>query len=327
MAARPGRLPGAPQDDPQRPVAPAAGRRRAGRGRARRPSGIDPDRRPQTLAVGEWLALREALGPIGPDGRGRRAPSRPPPRDAATDASPTPATAPRPRRIVTDPLRRLTPGRPPRAGQAQPDARRRRPAGRRLPLAPLGVRAARPGRPAEPGDRRPGTATRSTSRVSMPARRPTTSSSGRSPRPASAVGGGWPGGPGPAPALAARLEKRIPVAAGLAGGSSDAAATVDGALEAWGAELDEATRHAVGRPPRLGRAVLPGRRARPRRGPRRARRAAPRPPRVAGRRPRHAGHRGLDAGRVRRLRRDPARRATGRSGCRPPTSPRSCAPA
>jgi len=33
---------------------------------------IDPDRRPQTLAVGEWLALREALAPIGPDGRGRR---------------------------------------------------------------------------------------------------------------------------------------------------------------------------------------------------------------------------------------------------------------
>lgn len=33
---------------------------------------IAPDRRPQTLAVGEWLALREALGPIGPDNRGRR---------------------------------------------------------------------------------------------------------------------------------------------------------------------------------------------------------------------------------------------------------------
>jgi hypothetical protein len=35
-------------------------------------SGIAPDRRPQTLGVGEWLALREAIGPIGPDDRGRR---------------------------------------------------------------------------------------------------------------------------------------------------------------------------------------------------------------------------------------------------------------
>ena len=82
-----------------------------------------------------------------------------------------------------------------------------------------------------------------------------------------------------------------------------------------------------GRPPRLGRAVLPRRRPGPRRGPRRARRAAPRPARVAGRRPRHAGHRRLHPGRVRRLRRDPPPRATGRSGCRPPTWPRSCAPA
>jgi len=32
---------------------------------------IDPDRRPQTLAVGEWLVLREALGPLGTDQRGR----------------------------------------------------------------------------------------------------------------------------------------------------------------------------------------------------------------------------------------------------------------
>ena len=38
-----------------------------------------------------------------------------------------------------------------------------------------------------------------------------------------------------APPLAARLEKAIPVAAGLAGGSSDAAAAMDAALEAWGA--------------------------------------------------------------------------------------------
>jgi 16S rRNA (adenine1518-N6/adenine1519-N6)-dimethyltransferase len=36
-------------------------------------AGIVPDRRPQTLAVGEWLVLREALGPLGSDRRGRRA--------------------------------------------------------------------------------------------------------------------------------------------------------------------------------------------------------------------------------------------------------------
>lgn len=47
----------------------------------------------------------------------------------------------------------------------------------------------------------------------------------------------WPGAPAAPPALAARLEKRIPVAAGLGGGSSDAAAAIDAALEAWSATL------------------------------------------------------------------------------------------
>jgi 16S rRNA (adenine1518-N6/adenine1519-N6)-dimethyltransferase len=46
-------------------------------------AGIDPDRRPQTLAVGEWIRLLEAIGPIGPDARGRRAPRDTKPSGAA----------------------------------------------------------------------------------------------------------------------------------------------------------------------------------------------------------------------------------------------------
>ena len=46
-------------------------------------AGIDGSRRPQTLAVEEWLRLVAALGPVGPDMRGRRSDRR-----AAADGAP-----------------------------------------------------------------------------------------------------------------------------------------------------------------------------------------------------------------------------------------------
>ncbi len=67
-------------------------------------AGIAPDRRPQTVAVGEWLALHEALGPL-PDGdrgrpsrteRGGRDRTSPPPGDAEDAADPPAAEPPDP---------------------------------------------------------------------------------------------------------------------------------------------------------------------------------------------------------------------------------------
>ena len=52
-----------------------------------------------------------------------------------------------------------------------------------------------------------------------------------------AVASTWHDAPAEPPPLAARLAKRIPVAAGLGGGSSDAAAAIDAALGAWAASL------------------------------------------------------------------------------------------
>jgi 4-diphosphocytidyl-2-C-methyl-D-erythritol kinase len=55
----------------------------------------------------------------------------------------------------------------------------------------------------------------------------------------------WPGAPAVPPPLAIRLEKRIPIAGGLAGGSSDAAAALDAAVEAWAADVPPETRRHI----------------------------------------------------------------------------------
>jgi len=60
-----------------------------------------------------------------------------------------------------------------------------------------------------------------------------------------AVAATWPAAPAFPPPLAARLVKRIPVAAGLGGGSSDAAAAIRVALAAWSATLEPAREAAL----------------------------------------------------------------------------------
>ncbi len=64
LAARPGGLPRAPQDAPQRTATPVAQVGRARVEAALREVCIAPDRRPQTLSVEEWLALAAELGPL-----------------------------------------------------------------------------------------------------------------------------------------------------------------------------------------------------------------------------------------------------------------------
>ena len=104
VAGRPGGLPRAAQDAPQRPR-PASSRSTPTGWMPRSTAcGIDRDRRPQTLAVGEWIALAEALGDA--PRRGRRVTDRPRPAPRAGGAA--------------------------RAGQGQPHARGARHAPRRL---------------------------------------------------------------------------------------------------------------------------------------------------------------------------------------------------
>ena len=219
---------------------------------------IDPDRRPQTLAVGEWLRLLEALGPIGADERGRRADRAAGGRGSRTRSGPLSGLGP----VV-----RLAPakvnltlsiiGRRPDGFHALHSI-----------MAPLGLADRLSLAPAA-GSGTPSTSPATTSIGRRSGRWPTTSSCGRSRAARAAVGGARP-----TPALAARLEKRIPIAAGLAGGSSDAAAAARRGARGVGRGRRRGPlgRRALAprRPPRVRRPVLPGRWPGDRRGSRRA---------------------------------------------------------
>ncbi len=228
-------------------------------------AGIDPDRRPQTLAVGEWLALHAALGPIGPDGRGRRAP-----RDRRDRRDPMTA--------VQDPLRRLSPVvrlAPAKLNLTLAVVGRREDGyhtlhsvfvpltlADRLSLAPLG------------GDR--DTLHVSGLDAGPPARQPRVPRAGG--RPGSGrwrLGGRTRSGTGPRRPARQADPGRGRAGRWILGRRGDPRRRDRGVGRRAGRARPSRGR----RPSRLGCAVLPGRRSRARRGARGTGRAAPRPPR------------------------------------------------
>ena len=112
-----------------------------------------------------------------------------------------------------------------------------------------------------------------------------------------------------------KLDKQIPVAAGLGGGSADAAAALVGLNAVWDGRRSRRDLARIGGDARRRRAVLPAGRHRARRGPRR-RDLSGRRRRAAGRRHHQAVVRRRDGRRVPLARRGPRgrRRGRGRGG-------------